>query len=173
MDVSALGQWVLSGINTPLGGVVIGAVAALGGGLGGAVLLAWLEDRRETSRSLVAHKGAVRAVVYELNTNRTSLQLMQQQGSLRSMFIYDRAYHLALFDLVSALPGGLATDIAQAYAVTAALRDTREFGLVKQALEATDKAQSGLMSYALDQGLHFADPLAPVLVDEDKLGDVL
>ena len=132
-------------------GAIIGAMAAIAGGLGGSLLLAGREERREGARALTAHESAVRAVLYEMNTNFTSLTAMQRQNSLTMLFVDDRIYHDSLDRLLAQLPGDLATDVAEAYFLVAGLRATHEFGFVKTALDRTALAKDHLFTYATDK----------------------
>lgn len=93
-------------------GAIVGAVAAIVGGIGGA----WLISNRDDRRRVLEHKAAVRAVLQELAGNLATLRTCQTKDSANELAVVHSAYSSLLVPLLSyRLPERVATLLGKAY----------------------------------------------------------
>jgi hypothetical protein len=73
------------------------------------------------------------------------------------MYLSSEVYNSAMLPLFSRLPRNLPTELALAYGLILALRETKEFGLVEKALAAVEKSRANLVQYAKDLSMFMSE----------------
>jgi hypothetical protein len=150
--VAAIWQWVAAVVPTPLGGVVIGALATLVGGFGGSLALGRIESRREKQRHAEAHAAAVRAVFTELAGNVATIRECERMQSTERLAVSREAYTALLLPLFSGrMPNQTASELAAAYAYLARIdkcEPAARWDIMLQAKPVCDKAAENLFDYA-------------------------
>jgi hypothetical protein len=152
-SVASMWQWVVVAVPTPLGGVVIGALATLIGGFGGSLALGRIEARREERRQARAHAAAVRAVIAEMMGNIAFIRGCVQAGSMQKLGVSHEAYTAVLLPLFSGrLPDSTASELAAAYSHLVRLERCEanaRWEVMLEAHEPCEKAGTSLLDYAL------------------------
>lgn len=135
-------------MDSVLLGAVIGAAGAILGGFLGSLLLVTFDARRRRSE----HRDAVKAVLDELNANLRNIASVQEGGGGSKVGLRDGAYLNLRLPLLSHLPAGIASDIADAYAwvpiVWQAPNPLMRGDFAGEAAPVLDKARRSLEAYA-------------------------
>jgi hypothetical protein len=127
--------------NSSFTATLLGGLLTLLGGIGGSVVLARIEGRRERQRQRSRHATAVRIVALELKGNGAAFLMRKDDGSAAAS---SAGYISVALDLYSLLPDDLASNIASVYTLIARYTSEKPDvpGLVKRITELSKDLQA-------------------------------